>query len=223
MPIDIACLSDAAVAAAAQRRLEPLGRVRPVARDAVLCRAGDPVDTLFMVRSGRFIGLLPLAGADGPVPVEEATAGAVVGLGDWLAGAPHAATVIAVAAGEVLEVPAATLRARAAAEPDMALLLVGLLSNALRRCIAATDALRRGGVRDRTVAYLLSLPVQRAPDGGGESVRLPMSKKLVAAHLGMTQQSFSRVLKRLRDDGVVIQGRRVTIADRARLAGSTLT
>lgn len=219
MPIDIACLSDAAVAAAAQRRLEPLGRVRPVARETVLCHAGEPVDTLFMVRSGRFIALLPLAGADGPVPVEEATAGAVIGLGDWLAGAPHAATVRAVAAGEVLEVPAAVLRDRAAAEPDMALLLVGLLSNALRRCIAATDALRRGDVRERTIAYLLSLPPQRGTDGVGETVRLPMSKKLVAAHLGMTQQSFSRVLKRLRAEGIAIEGRRVTIADRARLAG----
>ena len=218
MPIDIACLSDAAVAAAAQRRLEPLGRVRPVACDAVLCRAGEPVETLFMVRSGRFLTLLPLPGVEGPVPVDEATAGAVIGLGDWLAGLAHAATVRAVAAGEVLEVPTAVLRDRAAAEPDMALLLVGLLSNALRRCISATDFLRRGDVRQRTVAYLLSLPSQRARAGQGETVRLPMSKKLIAAHLGMTQQSFSRVLRRLRDEGIVIEGRRVTIADRTHLS-----
>jgi DNA-binding transcriptional ArsR family regulator len=34
----------------------------------------------------------------------------------------------------------------------------------------------------------------------------------------MTQQSFSRVLRRLRDEGIVIEGRRVTIADRTHLS-----
>lgn len=217
MPIDIERLSDSAVTAAAVRRLMPLGGVRPVPRDAVLARAGDAVDRLFLVLSGRFLCSVPLAetGSDLPVPVEELMRGTLIGLADWCADRRHSVTVEAVAAGEVVEIDPARLAALAAADGELALVLVGLLSIGLRHCIGATEAMRQRTVKQRTAAYLLGLPP--ASRGGGLEVRLPMAKKILAAHLGMTQQSLSRVLRHLRADGVTVRGRHIAIADPSRL------
>lgn len=222
MPLDIDRLSDAAVTATAVRRLSPLGTLRSVPRDAVVARAGEPVETLFLVRSGRFLHALPLAGADATVcttagvPVDESLCGALIGLADWRADGRHATTVHAAAAGEVIALDPAAVEAEACRDGTVGLLLIGLMSIALRRCIGATGAMRGSTATQRTAAYLLGLPVLGR--GAGHEVRLPMPKKTLAAHLGVTQQSLSRVWRRLAADGVRVQGRRIVIADPARLA-----
>lgn len=214
MPVDIDRLSDTAVTTAALRRLAPLGTVRPVARGAVLAHAGDPVRALYLVLSGRFLCSVSLQ--DGSeVPVEEPVRGALIGFADWAADSRHSVVVQAVAAGEVVVLDPARLKALAAADAEVALLLVALLSISLRRCIGATESMRRCTVVQRTAAYLLALPA--ASRNGTLEVRLPMAKKTLAAHLGMTQQSLSRVLRLLRPDGVTVRGRLVAIADRGRL------
>lgn len=211
--LDIERLSETAVTTTALRRLAPLGSVRPVARGTVLAREGEAVEALFLVLSGRFLCSVPLNGAD--VPVEEPVRGALIGFADWCADGRRSGSVTAVAAGEVVCIDPAVLSAQASRDADLALLLVALLSTSLRRCIAATEAMRRRTVVQRTAAYLLGLPP--ASREGASEVRLPMAKKTLAAHLGMTQQSLSRVLRLLRAEGVTVQGRLVAIADRARL------
>lgn len=214
MSIDLERLSDAAVTAAALRRLAPLGTVRPVARGTVLAAAGAPVEALHLVLSGRFLCSVPLA-ADA-VPVEELMRGALIGFPDWAADGHHAVAVTAVAAGEVVVIDPLRLQDLASRDAEVALLLVALLSVALRRCIGATEAMRRRTVVQRTAAYLLALPP--ASRNGALEVRIPMAKKTLAAHLGMTQQSLSRVLRLLRPAGVTVRGRLVAIADPGRLS-----
>lgn len=180
----------------------------------MLARQGEPVEALYLVLSGRFLCSVPLV--SGEVPVEEPVRGALIGLADWAADGRHAGSVTAIAAGEVVAIDPALLAGKAARDADLALLLVTLLSMSLRRCIAETEAMRRRTVVQRTAAYLLALPP--ASRDGALEVRLPMAKKTLAAHLGMTQQSLSRVLRLLRPAGVTVRGRLVAIADRARLS-----
>lgn len=215
MHVDVEALSDSAVTAAALRRLRPLGRPRAVARDEVMVRAGEPVTDVFLVQSGRFIGFLPIeTGLE--VPVDEVMHGCLLGLPGLFTDGRHPFTVRAVAAGEVAAIDGAELRRHAERDAELALLLVALLSVRLRECIGAAGEMKLRTVRQRTAAYLLRLAPHGRP--GPVEVRLPMPKKLLAAHLGMTQQSFSRVLRNLRAAGVTVRGRLATIADPPSLA-----
>lgn len=218
MSLDLDRVSDAAITGAALRQLAPLGALRAVPGGAQLACEGAAVEALYLVGSGRFLHTLPVDGL-GPdadeVPVAESLRGALIGLGDWAADGRHAASVRAVAAGEVIVLDPRRVMAAAHDDPALALLLIGLMSTGLRRCIAEAGRQRRATVTQRTAGYLLDLP--RLGRGARHEVRLPMPKKTLAAHLGVTQQSLSRVLRRLRDVGVQVDGRRVLIADPVRL------
>ena len=50
------------------------------------------------------------------------------------------------------------------------------------------------------------------------TIALPYEKALIANRLGMTPESFSRALARLRDLGVAVEREAVTVQDMARLA-----
>jgi CRP-like cAMP-binding protein len=71
------------------------------------------------------------------------------------------------------------------------------------------------GAAGRAAAYLESL----APDGDAPGVaRLPATKTLLASRLGMTKETFSRVLRELSQQGLIRVGRReIALLDRAGL------
>ncbi len=53
---------------------------------------------------------------------------------------------------------------------------------------------------------------------GGNSFELPMAKQLVAGHLSIQPETFSRIIRRLIDEGIITQeGRQIAILDRHRL------
>jgi CRP-like cAMP-binding protein len=50
------------------------------------------------------------------------------------------------------------------------------------------------------------------------SFELPMAKQLVAGHLSIQPETFSRIIRRLIDEGIITQeGRQIAILDRQRL------
>lgn len=70
----------------------------------------------------------------------------------------------------------------------------------------------------RLASYLDSL-AEPAPTPGLWTARLPVSKTLVAAQLGVKKETLSRLLKQLATRGLISVARReITILDRARLA-----
>lgn len=69
--------------------------------------------------------------------------------------------------------------------------------------------------RQRLAAYLLR-QVERQ---GGLSIRLVASKTLIASRLGLTPETFSRVLHELAGEGhIAVSGRQITVLDGAALA-----
>ena len=124
----------------------------------------------------------------------------------------------ALSASELLVVPAAAVRALLAGSPPFARAVVrALAARELELCGEIHAAAFRSGAQ-RLAAYIESLSAA----GGGRTVRLPCSKTLIAARLGMKKETLSRLLKRFAADGLIAVTRgEIAILDPARLSAAT--
>lgn len=123
---------------------------------------------------------------------------------------------VAVVDTGVVMVPAATLLRLIETDAHFARGMVASLCQRLHAMVSDFEATTLHGSTGRLAAYLESL----ADTPGATIVILPAAKKLIAARLGMTKETFSRALGELARDGLVrVAGRRIELLDRARLAG----
>jgi CRP-like cAMP-binding protein len=124
-------------------RVASLGRVRLFRSDAPLSRAGEPADSLLVVREGRVNLTAPLVvmGESASVRLESLGPGATI---DWCALVPpHAAAIDAVAATDViaLEFRREALAELIAAEPKIGMALLRNAAGALARRSVRLQAL----------------------------------------------------------------------------------
>ncbi|GAB3125555.1 Crp/Fnr family transcriptional regulator [Novispirillum itersonii] len=213
MGINLDLLSEQAILGAALTRLSPLGTAFLADEGSVLYREGDALDTLYLVQDGSVMTEVMLS--SGPaVPVDITGRGGVLGLSD-LGEGTHGETARTLSPCRLIRLTPGQVHDLAGSSAETALLLVGLLSVGLRHRIRAIADQRSLSARGRLMAFLLSLmPGRRS---GSVTMRLPVSKTTLAAHLGITPQSLSRSLRSLRDDGVTVRGALVTVADPADL------
>lgn len=97
--------------------------------------------------------------------------------------------------------------------------LVKALAAGLLRLVAEIDASVGRSSAQRLAAYLESLA---EPETGSEAcaIELPVTKTTLAARLGITKETMSRLLRDLKEQGLIAMTRgNITILDRARLAG----
>ncbi|TFD45931.1 Crp/Fnr family transcriptional regulator [Cryobacterium frigoriphilum] len=101
--------------------------------------------------------------------------------------------------------------------PEIGLRLLATVSTRLADTEQRLNALTSRGVEGRLVDYLLALPSTR--QGGVATVTLPLAKKDVASLLDTTPESFSRALKSLAGQGLIVigAGRTVSITQPGRL------
>lgn len=112
-------------------------------------------------------------------------------------------------------VPAATLLALIDRDAHFARGMVASLCQRIHAMVSDFEATSLHGASGRLAAYLESLA--ETPDT--VRVTLPAAKKLIAARLGMTKETFSRALRELAREGLVrVTGRSIELLDRARLA-----
>lgn len=184
---------------------------------AILVRLNTPVEVLPLVLSGRALSVRCFQGID--VPVCEVGPGSLLGLEGVCGTGRHGMTVQALGPVRAAMVPRQVFLDRIAADPEAGLLAFTVLGARLRACIKSTDDLKFRDATTRVARFLLAaLDGGSEPSGGPLEGRLPFPKKTLAAHLGITQQSLSRVLHRLRDVGVVVRGSHIRISEPARLA-----
>ena len=94
--------------------------------------------------------------------------------------------------------------------------LLAKLCVRLHQRINEIETLSLKNATHRVVRYLITLFADRQDDSN--SFDLPMSKQLVAGHLSIQPETFSRVIRRLTDEGIIAQrGKHITILDRQRL------
>jgi CRP-like cAMP-binding protein len=99
--------------------------------------------------------------------------------------------VVAVVDTRLVLVPAEPLLALVASDAQFARNLIASLAQRMHALVCDFEATTMHGARERLAAYLESLA--ESPEAA--RVTLPAPKKLIAARLGMTKETFSRALR----------------------------
>lgn len=198
--------------------LAALSRLRPLRRGGTACRIGEPMPGILAVA----YGLLKLAL---PRPEGEERVLRFVGPGETFGEAPallcRPAPFEAVAIDDSLlvVVPHAPVLRLLERHPLVAHKLVACLAESYLSLVSELQALAQYNGVQRLASYLVSL-AEPLREAGQVRVRLPASKTTVAARLGIQKETLSRMLRDLSDRGcILVEGREITILDRARLAG----
>lgn len=114
-----------------------------------------------------------------------------------------------------LLIPARAFRDLVASDPVLANSVIGSLSTQFRRMVRQIKNLKLRSAAQRVGCYLLTLSERQ---GTPEKAVLPYEKNLIASELGVTRESFSRVLSSLEAHGIRIDGQTIWIDDAERLA-----
>jgi CRP-like cAMP-binding protein len=94
--------------------------------------------------------------------------------------------------------------------------LLGKLCVRLHQRVNEIETLSLKNATHRVVRYLIT-QLARQPDASN-SFELPMAKQLIAGHLSIQPETFSRIIRRLIDEEIITQeGRQIVIVDRLRL------
>jgi len=121
----------------------------------------------------------------------------------------------AVNASTVLLIPKAPILALIGRRPDLALRMLGSMSQHLRVLVGLLDDLTLKDVETRLAHWLL----ERARGRAGP-LELPGTKRMLAAELGTSSETLSRTLAALRDRTIIaVAGQTITIRDPSALAG----
>lgn len=200
------------------RRVATAARRRNLESGERLFEQGAPAEAFYLVREGA-VKLARLSEAGGEKVVEVIRAGqtfaeAVM----FMEGERYPVAAEATAPTELIAFDNAAFRREVAASPELALRLLAALSRRLHGLVAEIDELSFHSATHRLVGYLLA----EAREG---RVRLAAPKQVIASRLGVTPETLSRTLARLREEGLVrVEGDTVDLIDAdalaARAAGS---
>ena len=175
----------------------------------LLFSQGDPADSVFVVLAGQ-VRLFTLT-ADGRESILEFIApgqsfaeAAMFGSGRLPVNAEAASGT------RLVRIPAQAILAGIDAEAVLARKMMDSLARRQRRLIGLISGLKLRSPGQRLAAALLALSTV---DFGPATVHLGVTKAKLASHIGITPESLSRAMARLRDVGVTCHGQKVTIAD----------
>lgn len=111
----------------------------------------------------------------------------------------------------LLLIPAEAFRQAVAADHALCLAVLACQAAQFRQQMKLAKAIRLRSAEERVGAYLLAL---REEHGEGE-LRLPLEKRLIASQLGMTRETFSRVLPSMARHGLRVSGDVLQVTDLA--------
>ncbi len=119
----------------------------------------------------------------------------------------------AVEASTVLLIPKGPVLALIGRRPDLALRMLGSMSQHLRVLVGLLDDLTLKDVETRLVNWLL-----KQSRGQAGPLQLPGTKRELAAELGTGSETLSRTLRALRDHGIIaVTAKTIVIRDPAAL------
>jgi len=179
-------------------------------RGDLLARQGARVPGMFIVGYG--LAKLALGRPRNGRVLRLVREGQTFGAAAALLGRAAPYEAVALHDSKLLVVPAAAILALLELEPRFGRTLVTLLAERSLELLAEVESSLQDGAQ-RLASYLSSLA------GNGElKVRLPMSKTLVAARLGMKKETLSRLLARFEAEGLIEMSRQeIALLDRERL------
>jgi CRP/FNR family transcriptional activator FtrB len=107
-------------------------------------------------------------------------------------------------------IQAESFREAIATDHALCLAVLGCQAAQFRRQIKLAKNLKLRSAEERVGCYLIGLVQGATPS---EPIRLPMEKRLIAWQLGMTRETFSRILATMEQYGLRIVGDMVEVAD----------
>lgn len=186
--------------------------LRNLERDEYLFRQGAPSEGFYVVQRGAInVHRVSPAGKEQVIHVfrlAESMAEAALA-----SPTGYPADARAVEASTVLLIPKGPVLALIGRRPDLALRMLGSMSQHLRVLVGMLDDLMLKDVETRLVNWLLK-------QGRGQSgpVRLPGTKRVLAAELGTSSETLSRTFAALRDRKIIsVSAQTITIIDPAAL------
>lgn len=202
-----------------------LARQRTVHENEVIFRAGDRANAFYSVRRGA-VKLMRVSpdGRERVVHIinegQNFAEAAVLMLGSF------PVTAVAVAEEvELIEFNGEKFLRLLQTQPVMPTAMISSLSMRVLRLVERIEDLTISNVDCRFARHLLRLPARSSTEGS--VVRLTSTKKDLAHQLGMTPETLSRVLRRMKERGVLrVRGRDCLLLDEDRLVaiadGNTL-
>jgi len=191
-------------------------RLQRVARGGRVMQRGKETAGLFAVARGAV--KIALGGADGTERVLNFVGqGETFGEAAALLGSTAAADASALADSLLVVVASRPLHALMR-DTSFAQAMARLLASRLLHLLGELESSALHAADARLAAYLLELG-KPAADGAGWSARLPATKTLVAARLGIKKETLSRLFRELALQGLIAVARRdIALLDRERLA-----
>src|SRR3990172_821967 len=189
-------------------------RVQHVRRGATVCRRGESLNCFFGVAYG-LIKLALRADSGEEKVLRLVGAGETFGEALVFRERPNPLDAVALADTMLVVFPSPAVIALLEHDPSFARGLLDSLSESMHNMVAEIEASTLLSARQRVAAYLESLAVEQSDD----RARLPAAKTVIAARLGVTKETFSRLLRELANQGLIeVEKRDIVLHDRSGLA-----
>ena len=195
-------------------QLAQTARPRELRRGETVCRRGEHIDGVFALAYG--LVKLTFGREDEEKVLRLVGPGETFGEEAVFLDRPSPVEASALADSMIITIPTASLLALIERDPRFARAMIGSLSLRMQGLVADVEAGALQSGMQRVAGYLDSLA---EPGCAQTIVHLPATKTIVAARLGITKETFSRLLHELAEQKIVAVCKRdVELLDRTRLA-----
>lgn len=193
---------------------------KPLKKSEYLYRAGDPMTSLYTVKTGAFKANIDSSGGEENV-VGFFLPGEIMGL-DGIASGEYQCDIIALGDAHVCQLPYREFQQISDQFPILREEILSVSSKNMTTAQKMLFFIGKRPVEERLAMFLIGLS-QRFGSRGLSDLRfqLSMSRHDIANYLGMAPETISRQFKKMQDRGLIsIDNRDITINDLAALRGT---
>ncbi len=178
-----------------------LVRLKTLEKNGYLFHEGEPAEGFYVVQRGAInVHRVSATGKEQVIYVFRA--GESFAEASLASPTGYPANARAVEASSVLLVPKAEFLALVAKRPDLAMRMLGSMSQHLRVIVGLLDDLTLKDVETRLANWFVKR-FRAARNGAADTIKLGGTKRVLAAELGTTAETLSRTLARFRDAGLI--------------------
>lgn len=191
---------------------------RPMGKDAVLFRAGEPMRSVFVSQNGGFKTVAVSEAGEEQV-IGFYFPGELIGL-EGLRDGRFRTDAVALETAQVCEVPLSALERVAAQRVDFQRQMLKAVGDGMARHQDHLELLGRKQAQERLAMFLHGLSErQRRLGRDPNRLNLPMSRSDMGSYLSLVIETVSRGLSKLQDEGIIaVKGRHLQVLDPDRLA-----
>jgi CRP/FNR family transcriptional regulator, cyclic AMP receptor protein len=191
--------------------LRSLGHLREAPRRQALLSEGELPDSVLLIERGN-AKIISVTRDGDEVVLALRGAGELVGEQSILDGRPRAATVVAIDPLEVRVIPGADFVRFLKQNPRVMLVVISMMSAALRAASLAQISYAAADTLGRVAARLLELGERFGePSAEGIRVALPLTQEEIAGWAGASLEATARALRQMRELGWIDTGRRALL------------